>query len=362
MRTKKIVFEVPCTLMRGGTSKGVFFYENDIPDVGEARDSFLCAVMGSPDERQIDGLGGSDPLTSKVAIIKPIQNGEIDIEYTFAQVGIDKAIVDYKANCGNITSAAGLFAVYEGLVKITEPETEVKIWNTNTGKILKVYIPCKDGKAIQSGDFHIDGVPGTGPQINIDFSDTIGAVSGKLLPTGKPVDMLQVPGYGSIECSIVDIANPLGFVRASDLGLNGRETPAELKLQPEKLKLLETIRSMVAKKIGLVDDWKNATSKSPAIPLLSFVSAPTEGDDLINIVSRVMFMQVMHKTYSATAAVCTGVAANIEGTIPNELARKRENPFYIGHPAGKIGVNILLSKEQGEICVKKLYLAVRHDA
>ena len=176
-----------------------------------------------------------DPLTSKVAIISPSKREGIDVDYTFGQVNIKKASVDYRANCGNITSAVGLFAVQEGLAAPSEPGVEVKIFNTNTSKILKVWVPCSNGTADEAGDYVIDGVPGAGPRLGVDLSGTAGAVSGKLLPTGNPVDVVNVPGYGEIECSIVDIANPCVFIRSEDLGLSGRETPEELEGKPDTM-------------------------------------------------------------------------------------------------------------------------------
>lgn len=344
---------VPCTIMRGGTSKGVFFYEQDIPPAGEARDKFLCAAMGSPDRRQIDGLGGSDPLTSKVAIIGPANSEHADLNYTFAQVSINKASVDYQANCGNITSSVGLFAVQEGLVSPAEPFAEVKIFNTNTSKILRVYVPCKDGKPEEEGSYIIDGVPGTGPRLDLDMSDTAGAASGKLLPTGSPTDVINVPGYGEIECSIVDIANPCVFVRAESLGLSGWETPEQLEAKPEAMEVLEKIRAMSAAKIGLASNWQSATSESPAVPMVCFITSPGSDDKDVNLISRNMFMQVMHKTYSGTCAVCTAVASKIPGSIPYACARQGGGEFIIAHPAGSIGVSLDVLVKDGVIEIKK---------
>lgn len=353
MMKKNIGIRVPCTIMRGGTSKGIFFYEKDVPPEGEARDKFLCAVMGSPDRRQIDGLGGADPLTSKVAIIGPSQSPDADILYTFAQVNIRKASVDYLANCGNITSAVGLFAVQEGLVPPAEPFAEVKIFNTNTSKILRVFVPCKDGKPEEEGNFIIDGVPGSGPRLDLDMSGTIGAVSGKLLPTGNPSDRLYIPDYGEFECSIVDIANPCIFVRSESLGLTGLETPDELETKSEVMGVLEKIRGMAGVIIGLASNLQSATSESPAVPMVCFIASPGPDDKEVNLISRIMFMQVMHKTYSGTAAVCTAVAAKIPGTIPYECAKREGGEFIIAHPAGTIGVTVDVLVNDSQIEVNK---------
>ena len=336
---------VPCTIMRGGTSKGIFFMEKNIPPPGSERDALLLKVMGSPDRRQIDGLGGADPLTSKVAIISPSERPDADINYTFAQVDLQQPLVGYAGNCGNITAATGLFAIQEGLVGITEPFTVVKVFNTNTKKMLLLYVPCSDGAPEEEGTYVIDGVPGSSPRIDIDFSLTAGAVTGKLLPTGNTADLLEVPGLGEIKCSIVDIANPCAFVHAGDLGLNGRETPEQLEKMPEIKKNLELIRTMAGKLAGIPEN--------PGLPMLAFVSAPDKDEREYNIISRLMFMQAMHKAYSGTAAICTAVAAGIKGTIANAYARYEEGEINIGHPLGGIAVEVRVNKNGNVVMVEK---------
>jgi 2-methylaconitate cis-trans-isomerase PrpF len=339
----KTAIKTPCVIMRGGTSKGVFFYEKDIPASGAARDRFLLRAMGSPDPRQIDGLGGADALTSKVAIIgHPSSHPEADIDYTFAQVDIGKPLVDYIGNCGNISAGAGLFAVEENLVKLEEPYSKVAVYNTNTKKILNIYVPVKDGQCAETGDYSIDGVPGTAPGIKLDFSLTGGAASGKLLPTGNRRDTWDIPGFGPLEVSLVDIANPVVFVRAADLKLGGRETPAQIDSNPQLLELLERIRGIGARQCGLTDDWEKARIDSPANPLLAMVSRPTpeEMDKGINLVSRIMFMQLSHKAYSGTGGTCTGAAAYIPGTIANQCAELKGSRFGIGHPCGVMYIDM----------------------
>jgi 2-methylaconitate cis-trans-isomerase PrpF len=322
--------------MRGGTSKGVFFYEKDIPPTGPERDRFLLKAMGSPDIRQIDGLGGADSLTSKVAVIGPPTHPDADINYTFAQVDLTGPIVDYIGNCGNISSGAGLFAVQEGLVNISGPVAKVRVFNTNTRKILNIYVPCKDGLAEELGDYAIDGVPGTSPRIKLDFSLTAGAVSGKLFPTDNRKDTWDIPGFGPLEVSLVDIANPVVFVRAGDLKLSGRETAREIDSNPDLLTLLENIRGIGAQHCGLIRDPGDARMKTPSNPLIAFVSRPTEEEHKkgVNLVSRLMFMQYTHKTYAGTGGTCTGTAAYIPGTVANECALLDGEKFGIGHPMG----------------------------
>lgn len=336
--SKKYV-SVPCTIMRGGTSKGVFFLESCIPLPGEERDAFLLAAMGSPDRRQIDGLGGADPLTSKVAIISRSERPDADINYTFAQVDINSPLVGYTGNCGNITAATGLFAVQEGFVQPAEPYATVRVYNTNTKKLLRIEVPCRGGDPEIEGDYVIDGVPGSGPRIDIDFSLTSGAFTGKLLPTGSRTDMIAVPGLGEIECTIMDMANPCVFVRASDLGLTGREKPDELEKMTEVKGRLDLIRVAAGKMIGIPEN--------PGLPMLAFVSVPQEQENEYHLISRLMFMRVMHKAYSGTAAICTAVAAAAKGTVPNSCTTYREGEINIGHPMGGMAVDARV-KETGE--------------
>ena len=340
---------IPCVIMRGGTSKGIFIMSNHLPQEKQLRDKTILAIFGSPDVRQIDGLGGADPLTSKLAIIGPSSHPEADVDYTFVQVGINQSVVDYSGNCGNISSAVGPFAIDEGLVAAVEPFTSVRIHNTNTGKILIAEVEVKDGRAKVTGDCKIAGVPGTGSKIMLNFAGTAGSATGKLLPTGNVVDMIDTL-YGSIEASIVDCANPMVFVRAENLGIKGTESPQEINSNPELLSRLEEIRSRVAVRIGMAANQAEATAKSPAFPMIAMVSKPSAyvaftSDKVIaaedvSLVSRLMFMQVLHKTYAGTGTVCTGVAARIPGTIVNEMIVESDvdETVRIGHPAGVISL------------------------
>lgn len=187
------MLRVRCAILRGGTSKGIFLHENDLPRDRVLRDRMILAIFGSPDVRQIDGLGGADPLTSKLAIIGPSSRPDADVDYTFGQVSIKEPLIDYSGNCGNISAAVGPFAIDEGLVRAQEPVTYVRIHNTNTGKIIVAEVPVQNGKAKVTGDYQIDGVPGTGAKIMLDFAGTAGAATGRLLPTGRPIDVLDVP-------------------------------------------------------------------------------------------------------------------------------------------------------------------------
>src|SRR3990172_3015867 len=199
--TMKGFRKIPCVIQRAGTSKGVYLHEKDVPKDPALRNKVILAIFGSPDIRQIDGLGGADALTSKCAIIGPPERSDADINYTMAQVDITKPILDFKGNCGNISSGVGPFAIDEGLVSIKEPETVVRIYNTNTKKILKAFVQTSQGKSNYTGDYAIDGVPGTSSKILLDYSATEGAGTGKLLPTGNPTDVISIPSIGKLEIS-----------------------------------------------------------------------------------------------------------------------------------------------------------------
>lgn len=352
-------------IMRAGTSKGIFLLRNDLPKDAEERDKVICSIFGSPDVRQIDGLGGADPLTSKLAIIARSTRPDADVDYTFGQVSINEQYIDYSGNCGNISAGVGPFAIDEGLVNAEENMTTVRIHNTNTGKIIVADVPMSDGKAAVYGDCAIAGVPGTGARIMLDYSDTAGAATGKMLPTGNATDELDIPDYGKVTVSIVDVANPVVFVRAKDLGLTGTETPQELGSNPDMLKLLEKIRGTAAVKVGIAKDLEDALKRCPAFPMLAFVSKPadytsfTDGRTIkagdVDIVSRLMFMQVMHKTYAGTGTICTGAAIKIPGSIANEMVAEADSKslLKIGHPAGVIDVEVAVEKAAGGIKLKR---------
>lgn len=338
-----------CAIVRGGTSKGVFLMRNELPRDPKLRDKVILAIYGSPDIRQIDGLGGADLLTSKCAIIGSSTRPDADVDYTFGQVGILKPKVDYSSTCGNISSAVGPFAIYQGLVEPKEPITIVRIHATNYNRILKAEVPIEDGEVATEGDYEIDGCPGTGARIMLDFSDTAGAVTNEILPTGNPKDTLTVEGMGEIPVSIVDAGNPTVFMHAPTVGLKGTESPMEIDGDPDLLEGLEKIRSVAAERLGFVRDWRKATTESQFLPFVGIVNSPedfvdfTSGDVVkkgsFDILARMLFNQKMHKTYAGTGTVCTGTAARIPGTIVNDLATNTgAKQVRIGHPAGIISI------------------------
>jgi hypothetical protein len=338
-----------CTIMRGGTSKAVFLREADIPPPGAARDRLILRVFGSPDKRQIDGLGGADPLTSKLAIIGPPRVADTDVTYTFGQVEIDRPHVDYHSLCGNISAAVGHYAIESGLVAPVEGVTRVRAWTTNLNRRLSIEVPVRDGRPVGQGNYRVPGVPGTGARILIDFADTAGGATGALLPTGNPVDTLDVPGIGTIATSLIDIGNAHVFIRARDVGLSGIETPAEIDADRELLDRLERIRAAGAVRMGMASSIEAARIETPATPILGMVAPPTQyrghldgvavAAEDVDLVARLLFMQVTHKTYAGTSTVCTGVAARIPGTLVAEATRAdaaSRIELRIGHPAGVI--------------------------
>lgn len=350
----------PCVVMRGGTSRAVFLKEADLPQDRAERDRVILAIFGSPDRRQIDGIAGADPLTSKLAIIGPPPADRsfpqpVHLTYTFGQVEIERPEIDWHSLCGNISSAVGVFAIEEGMAPAQAPVTSVRVFNTNLQRVLTIEVPVADGLPVTAGDYAVPGVPGTGARILIDFSDTAGGATGNLLPTGNPVDRLDIPGHGPLEVSLVDIGNAHVFLRAADLGLTGTETAAQIDADPTLRALLETIRGMAAHRMGMIDDPARSARLSPATPLLGMIGAAqdyridltgeTVSADEVDLVSRLMFMQQMHKTYAGTSTVCTGVAAKLSGTIVHQLARQREGQeVRIGHPAGVIETETVIER------------------
>jgi methylitaconate Delta-isomerase len=344
--------KIPCIIQRAGTSKGIYFHEKDLPAGSQLRQKVILSIFGSPDIRQIDGLGGADPLTSKVAIVGPSERDDADVNYTMGQVSINESFVDFSGNCGNISSGVGPFAIDEGMVTVKEPQTIVRIYNTNTKKILKSYVPTFGGKARYTGDYAIDGVPGTGSKILLDYSATSGTLGGKVLPTGNPVDVISFPAIGEAEVSIVDVGNPVCFFKAESLGFSGIEGPMDPKVL-ETLETIELIRGTVSKLLGLANDAAKARIQSPTRPLIIYVNEPkgyasfTDGVHIkgadIDLVARSFFMQTMHKTFPGTGAVCTAAAAMIKGTIVNRVCASRAREVKIvciGHPSGTMPVEV----------------------
>ena len=346
--------QIRCVVMRGGTSRAVFLREADLPPDEAERDRIILRIFGSPDRRQIDGIAGADPLTSKLALIGPPPLDEAraagtHLTYTFGQVEIEHPEIDWLSLCGNISAAVGAFAVYEGLVAPRAPVTVVRAWNTNLRRVLSIEVPVEGGRPMERGDYVVPGVPGSGARILIDFADTAGGATGALLPTGRPVDLLEVPGLGSIEASLVDIGNAHVFIRARDLGLDGTETAQRIDADSALRDRLERIRGAAAARMGLIAEAGRSREETPATPILGMVGPPASyrdeigggmvQEDEVDLVSRLMFMQQAHKTYAGTSTVCTGVASLLPGTLVHEASRRighNRGTLRIGHPAGVI--------------------------
>ncbi|MDV2886591.1 PrpF domain-containing protein [Alkalihalophilus pseudofirmus] len=352
--------KIHATIMRGGTSKGVYILENELPSDPIIRDKVILSIYGSPDSRQIDGLGGASPLTSKFAMVRISNRGDADVEYTFGQVSVDQEHIDYSVNCGNILSGIGPFAIDHGLVQVNEPLTLVRIYNVNTNKVIVAEVPVKNGKARIDGDFQINGVPGTGAKIMLNFLDAAGARTGKLLPTGNPKDEIRLENGKVIDVSIVDAANLCVFVKAKDIGLNGSELPQEFR--NEHKVLLEEIRSSVAVKLGFADSKEQASNKSPASPKIIYIGEKQSYTSLeeiqvkkeqIDFVSRAISMEKMHQAYPVTGGICTAVASLIKGSVVQEVCnidvRVEQKTFNktirFGHPSGIIEFDVEIGYE-----------------
>jgi len=345
---------IRAAIIRGGTSKGVYLLASELPKDPAVRDQVILAIYGSPDPRQINGLGGADPLTSKVAIIARSARPDADVDYTFGYVGIDKAVVDYDGNCGNISQGVGPFAIDEGLVPVNEPITKVRIFNTNTKKVIEAAVPVRDGKALTEGDFLVNGVPGTGAKIVLNFVNSGGSKTGKLLPTGNVVDKMELQDGRSIRVSLVDAANPAVFVQAAEIGFTGKELPKDTGANPKILEIMEEIRVKAALMMKIAP---SPDKVSPAVPKVAFVAPPQEyvtstgktiHADAYDLLARTKALAVMHKAYAVTGGICVGAAALIEGTVVNEVVgpqAKTSGVVRVGHPSGVSDFVITVTKK-----------------
>lgn len=359
---------VRAVVMRGGTSKGLFFHRADLPEDPPLRDRVILIAFGGGDPygRQIDGLGGATSTTSKVVIIGPPSVPDADVDFTFGQVSVTAPLIDYGGTCGNLTAAVGPFAIEEGLVPATDPMTTVRIWQTNTRKLIVARIPTAGGLPQVEGDYAIDGVPGTGAMIVIEFLRPGGAMTDRLLPTRRPVETLEVPGVGPLSVSLVDAVNPVVFVKASDLGLSGLEMPDQVDGDPALLGRIEAIRAHAAVRMGLARTAEEATTRSPGVPKLAWVAPPgsyasTRGARIeasdIDLVGRIMSMGRLHRAYAVSGASCTACASLIEGTVAQAVTRPGlpgERTVRIGHPAGIIEVGATVRQRDGEWVVEKV--------
>jgi len=352
-------FPIPAVFMRGGTSKAIMFHARDLPADRTAWDAIFTAAMGSPDPngRQLDGMGGGVSSLSKVCVLAPSGRDDADIDYTFAQVLIREARVDYKGNCGNMSSAVGPFAVDEGLVRAEGETAMVRIYNTNTRKIIHATFPVTGGRTRYEGDLRIPGVGGTGAPIRLDFLQPGGATTGRLLPSGRVRDRLEVPGFGIIEASLVDAGNATVFVRACDVGLTGLELPDQLEANSDILKLLDAIRVQGSVVMGIAPDVE-AARRISTVPYIGFVGpaadSPTLSGETIraaemDFAARVISNGQLHRALPLTVSLCTAVAARIAGSVVAEALPPgvAAGPLRLGMPSGVLTVGAEVVREGG---------------
>lgn len=346
---------MPVVMMRGGTSKGVFVRENVLPPPGTARDEFLLSLMGTPDPMQLDGLGGTHSSTSKVMAISPSERPDSDVDYLFVQVGVDRPIVDYAGNCGNLTAAVGAYAVDEALVPAVEPVTVVRLFNKNTGRRVLAHVQVAGGRAVITGDTVVSGVPGTGAPLVTEYLDPAGSVTGSLLPTGHGVDTLRPAVGARMEVSIVDVSTPVVFVRARDVGLEPHVTAHEINSNTEILARLESIRAAAAVALGFAADEQQASVDSAILPRVLLVDAAhthalSDGRTLDardhDLIVRAISMQQAHHSCPMTVALCAAAATKIPGTVPNAATGATNSPTVrIAHPKGIASVDVSITPD-----------------
>jgi len=345
---------------RGGTSKALIFRASDLPAERSAWDAVFLSAMGSPDPygRQLDGMGGGVSSLSKVCVVGPPSRPDADVDYTFAQVQIKDAMVDYSGNCGNMSSAIGPFALDEGLVEAPDAaDAVVCIHNTNTGKIIRSTFPVAGGRSVSEGELVIPGVSGSGAPVRLDFLSPGGASTGRLLPTGRALDVLDLPGLGPVQASMVDAANACVFVDAAAVGLTGAELPDELDARPDVLEALGAIRLAASAAMGIARSIDEARTKR-LIPLIAVVAAPRDTRTLsgevipaasVDLVVRMLSNGQPHRALPLTGSLCTAVASLVEGTVVNQAVRgDRSGALRLAMPSGVIVVDATVDRHEGE--------------
>ena len=370
--------KIPATYMRGGTSKGVFFKLDDLPEAaqqaGRVRDQLLLRVIGSPDPytKQIDGMGGATSSTSKTVILAKSQQAEHDVDYLFGQVSIDQPFVDWSGNCGNLTAAVGSFAISNGLVDAARiPENgicTVRIWQVNIQKTIIAHVPVTNGQVQETGDFELDGVTFPAAEVQIEFLDPAddGEDGGAMFPTGNLVDILEVPEIGRFQATFINAGIPTIFLNAEDIGYTGTELQDAINGDAKALARFETIRAYGAKQMGLIQDISEAASRQHT-PKIAFVSQPKQyvsssGKTITaqdtDLLVRALSMGKLHHAMMGTAAVAIGTAAAIPGTLVNLAAGGGEREAVrFGHPSGTLRVGAQAIQENGQWVVKKAVMS-----
>jgi 2-methylaconitate isomerase len=371
--------KIPSTYMRGGTSKGVFFRLQDLPEAaqvaGAARDALLLRVIGSPDPygKQIDGMGGATSSTSKTVILSKSSKPDHDVDYLFGQVSIDKAFVDWSGNCGNLSAAVGSFAISSGLVDVSRVPVNgvatVRIWQANIGKTIIAHVPVTNGEVQETGDFELDGVTFPAAEVQLEFMDPAAeeeGAGGSMFPTGNLVDDLEVPGIGTLKATMINAGIPTIFVNAEDIGYTGTELQDAINGDAKALAMFETIRAYGAQRMGLIKDVEEA-AKRQHTPKVAFVAKPvdyvsssgkqvTTGD--IDLLVRALSMGKLHHAMMGTAAVAIGTAAAIPGTLVNLAAGGvARNAVRFGHPSGTLRVGAEATQVNGDWSVTKAIMS-----
>ena len=349
---------IQAVYMRGGTSKGVFFRPEWLPEDPVIRDRLLLRVVGSPDPygQQIDGMGGGTSSTTKVVIVGSSTQPDCDVDYTFGAVSIADPVIDWSGNCGNLTSAVGPFAISQGLVvPPINGMAEVKIWQTNIKAKIIAQVPVRDGRVVEEGDFVLDGVSFPAAEIPLEFlQDT--AQSDAMFPTGSLMETIHIPGIGPINATLINAGNPGIFLEASTLGLTGVELQPEINADKALLARAETIRAHCAVLMGVAESTADATRLRPHTPKLAFVSKPqayvassgqaVSADD-IHLNARIFSMGKLHHAMTGTGAVGLAAAAAIPGTVVSEVLGQARGKLRFGHPSGTLAVGAQTTK-QGE--------------
>lgn len=366
---------VTATYMRGGTSKGVFFNLHDLPlaaqTPGVQRDALLLRIIGSPDPyaKHTDGMGGATSSTSKIVIVCKSSRDDHDVDYLFGQVAIDKPVIDWSGNCGNLTAAVAAFAIRNDLVdKILLPANglaKVKIWQANINKTIIAHIPMCNGEVQELGDFELDGVTFPSAEIKLAFIDPADQ-SASLFPTGNLIDTFEVPGLGTLEATMINAGIATIFVKASDLGYSGRELQSEINNDDKALAMFEQIRAYAAKYMGLIEQLEQATERQHT-PKIAFIAKPTDYQAAsgklvsaaeIDLSVRALSMGKLHHAMMGTAAVAIGTAAAIPGTLVNQLAGGGErNAICFGHPSGTLNVGAKAKQIDGHWQVESVTMS-----
>ncbi len=363
MTAHRLPLRIPALYMRGGTSKGVFFQAKDLPTDPATRDRLLLRAIGSPDPygKQIDGLGGATSSTSKVVIVSPSTWPDCDVDYLFGAVAIDRPVIDWSGNCGNLSAAVGPFALQTGLVPLpTDGWATVRIWQANIGQRIVAHVPVQDGQVLESGEFELDGVASPGAEVRLEFLEldperdvdptpqTSPPPRG-LFPTGRTIDTLDVPGVGRMEATLIQAGNPTIFVRAEALGLSGTELQPDVNGRPDLLARVEAVRAAGAVAMGLARTAEEASTLRPHTPKLAFVAEPvtytaSDGRTVhaqdIDLLARIFSMGPLHHAMTGTGAVAIAAASALPGTLVHRIAPMDPTTGRVrfGHPSGRLSV------------------------